>query len=303
MKYILIINGREDKKTMRAIIDRQLIEFKEANNSYDIESYTTTGEGDATRYVRVYCDLHPLDHVCFIACGGDGTINEVASGMVGYENKLLAVLAYGTGNDFVKYYPNCDFKNLSTIFRSESTLIDIIKINDNYSINVCDFGFDSIVGSTANVLASKGIANPYRWGIVKALLTGRFNHISVTADDEKLGRRRLLLCTLSNNSHVGGEFLCAPYAKNDDGLIEVCYVRPMALLHFLKLMPKYKAGKHLDGQSRKFIYRQAKHIVVKSESLIELCLDGEMLPGTYFDITIIPKTIRLVVPKIIENQD
>lgn len=305
MKYILIINGREDKKPMRDIIDRQVMEFKSqpCNQNYDIETYVTTGEGDATRYVRVYSDLHPLDHVCFIACGGDGTINEVASGMVGFQNKMLAILDYGTGNDFVKYYAGRDFKNLSTIFQSESKLIDIMKINDNYSINVCDFGFDSVVGSTANILASKGVKNPFQWGIVKAIFSGRFNRISVTADGEKLGRHRLLLCTLANNSYVGSGFFCAPHAKNDDGLIEVCFVRPMSLLRFLFTMPIYREGKHLDDKkNRKFIYRQAKHVEVDSKSLVELCLDGEMLPGTHFDITILPKAIRLVIPNEVKSE-
>lgn len=66
--------------------------------------------------------------------------------------------------------------------------------DDRYSINVCNFGFDSVVASTANKLSRKGNKNPYRWGIVKAIFCGRFNRIQVKADGEELnpGKRMLL---------------------------------------------------------------------------------------------------------------
>ena len=96
-------------------------------------------------------------------------------------------------------------------------MIDIMKVNnDRYSINVCNFGFDSVVASTANRLSRKGWSNPYRWGIVKAIFCGRFNRIRVWADGEELNPdRRMLLCTLGNNDHIGGEFFCSPRARNE----------------------------------------------------------------------------------------
>ena len=65
MKYIYIINGRADKASYYQEFFEQLKE-----NPHPHEVYTTLGEGDATRYVRLYCDLHPDEEVCFVACGG-----------------------------------------------------------------------------------------------------------------------------------------------------------------------------------------------------------------------------------------
>ena len=79
MKYIYIINGRPDKAQYYSEFYEQL---KQEPHVYEV--YTTLGEGDATRYVRLYCDLHPEEEVCFVACGGNGIINGVASGLVGY---------------------------------------------------------------------------------------------------------------------------------------------------------------------------------------------------------------------------
>lgn len=100
MKYIYIINGRADKAPKYKELFEQL---KQNPHSYDL--YTTLGEGDATRYVRVYCDLHPNEEVCFVACGGDGIINEVASGIVGFQDKQMAILFIGGSTaDFLECY-------------------------------------------------------------------------------------------------------------------------------------------------------------------------------------------------------
>lgn len=297
MKYIFIVNGREDKTFIRDEIQRQ-IDSLEIPIEYIV--YSTVGEGDATRYVSVFCDLHPKDQVCFVACGGDGIVNEVASGLVGYESsKSLGVISIGgTGNDFVKYFKGRDFSQVKNMLYGQHQLIDIIRVNDNYSINVCNFGFDSVVCNTANALIAKGKKNPYNKGVAVAVMIGRFNKINVVADGEKLGGRRILLCTLANGCSVGGEFICAPRSVIDDGLIDICYIRTMSLLKFLRLLPIYTQGHHLDNPkfSRKIIYRRAKHVEVTSKEQIELCLDGEMLPGNKFVIDILPKAINLLVP-------
>lgn len=284
---------------VRAEIEGQLESVKERYSEiFRIETYVTAGVGDATRFVHVYCDLHPLDEVCFVACGGNGMINEVASGLVGYKNKSLAVLAYGKCNDFVKYYPDYNFKNVEGVFKGRPTDIDILKVNDNYSINVCNFGFDSVVCSTANDFMDVSRVNPYRLGIVRALLTARFNRVDVLVDGEKIGGRRMLLCTLSNGRYVGGEFFCSPYALIDDGQIEVVYIRPMSLFSFVKMLPYYTSGSFIQNRrfARKIIYRRAKHVEINSERLIDLCLDGELLPGKHFKVDVIHKAVRLILP-------
>ena len=297
MHYCFIINA-EPSKAGNA--DKIQADINNLENPIDYEIYRTTAEKTATVFVKEYCAEHPKDEVCFVACGGDGTINEVATGMVGAKNKHLAVLAYGSGNDFIKYYVGKDFLSVKDLVAGTPHNIDILKVGDDrYSINVCNFGFDSVVASTANKLSRKGNKNPYRWGIVKAIFCGRFNRIQVKADGEELNPgKRMLLCTLGNNNHVGGEFFCSPRAKNDDGLIEVGYCKTTTLAGFLGLLPIYTAGKHLDDPkaSKHFIYRQSKTIDVHSDKEIELCLDGEMLPGNDFHIEILPQAISFIIP-------
>ena len=297
MHYCFIINAEPSKAGNAEKIEADI---KRLEKPLDFEIYTTTAERSATQFVKEYCAQHPDKETCFVACGGDGTINEVATGMVGADKKHLAVLAYGSGNDFIKYYEGKDFLSVQQLVNGTPHKIDIIQVNaDRYSINVCNFGFDSVVASTANKLSRKGNKNPYRWGIVKAIFCGRFNRIQVKTDGEELNPgKRMLLCTLGNNNHVGGEFFCSPRAKNDDGLIEVGYCKTTTLAGFLGLLPIYTAGKHLDDPkaSKHFIYRQSKTVDVHSDKQIELCLDGEMLPGNDFHIEIIPGAISFIIP-------
>lgn len=299
MKYKFILNGRKELEDMRKDILAQLDTIKnDSALSYDIDTYVTTGMGDATRFVYVYCDLHPNEEVCFVACGGNGTINEVASGIVGFKNKSLGVLAYGLCNDFSHYYSEYNFQDVAALLKGTPTKIDIMKVNDNYSINVCNIGFNSVVCSSAMRMEDAKFIKPYYLGIAYAVLTARFNRITIIVDGEKIGGRRLLTCELANGKYIGGEFTCAPKAYTDDGLIDVTFTKPMPLLTFIKTLPVYSAGTFLEDPkySKRFIYRQARRIEVKSKRLIELCLDGEMLPGKNFVIEILPKAITLILP-------
>ncbi len=296
MKYCFVTNGRPGREYIAEDVQKQIDRLEQP---LEYEIYRTQCAQDATAYVAEYCRKNPDEETCFVACGGDGTINEVASALVGQTGKCFASMVYGSGNDFVKYYAGRNFQSVKALVEGEApAAIDILKVNDRYSVNVCNFGFDSIVASVANRRSARGQRAPYRWGVATAILCGRFNRINVVADGERLSRRRMLLCTLANNHYVGGEFFCAPRAKNDDGLIDVCLVHTMPLLCFLGLLPVYTRGEHLDNpkMARRLAWRQVRHVEVSSPKVIELCLDGEMYPGTSFRIDVLPGAVRFKAP-------
>ena len=299
MHYIFIINGRSDKSAIQDDVKRQI---QEAGAGLDYEIYSTRGVGDGTRFVRIYCDLHPRDKVCFVACGGSGTLNEVVSGMVGSTGKCLAVMAYGETNDFLKCFPDHDFTSLRKMLEGDVRKVDVMKVNDDYAINVINIGFDAAVAAFGYQAMEAGRAkNAYRWGIFRAVFFKRNNRIRVVADGERMNRRRMLLCTVSNGRVCGGEFVCAPRAELDDGWMEVCLVRRMLLLTFLRILPVYRRGAHLDTPwvRRRIRYKRAKHVEVVSRDLVDIALDGELLSSHSFQIDILPKEINLILPSIV----
>jgi len=307
MKYIYIINGRADKASQYSDFIAQL---KEVPHTYEV--YTTLGEGDATRYVRLYCDLHPDEEVCFVACGGNGIINGVASGLMGYleynsefriqNSKFSMAILYfaGATEDFIINYPGRNFRSVKEMLAGTVTPTDIIKVNDSYCLNVINLGFNSRVASRANELVAKGKSahEAYIRGVINAFLTSRFNRIRVTVDGERIARGLMVLCTIANGRRVGGEFNCAPTAKTDDGLIDVCYFRAMSLVRLLMLFPLYRSGQHIGSRPGrgKVLYRQAREVVVSSRDIIDIYLDGELLPGSHFEMKILPRALPLRLP-------
>ena len=296
MYYIFVINGRKDyADRIKADLDRQLSEVDIA-----YEFYFTEGVGDGTRFVRIYCDLHRKKEVCFIACGGSGTANEVASGIVGFEGKSMAFLAYGATNDFTKYYDELDFTSLKKILQGELRQIDIIKANDSYSMNVINVGFDASVAYLANRYLEQGLngVRAFRKGLWDSLITRRLNGIRVVADGERLNKKVMLLCSIGNASWCGGQYHCSPKADTEDGLMEVCLLKPMLLMDFVRMLPKYTKGTYLEDKFslKRLEYRQVKHVELDSKDLIYISNDGEIVASSHFDIDILPKALNIVLP-------
>ncbi len=302
MKYVFIINERAGTENSKAKIQDQI---NALTNKIDYEIYLTKAPKDATAFVKEYCENNADEEVIFVACGGDGTVNEVASALAGEINKSLAILAFGSGNDFIKCYKSLDFTSVEKLVNGVADKIDIIKVNnltekqEYYSINVCNFGFDAVVGSTANKVKLKGGKDPYGAGIRTAILKGRFNKITVISDGEKITKKKMLLCTLANGNYVGGKFFCAPKAVNNDGLIDVCLMHTRGLFSFLKILTPYTNGEHLDTPkfAKTLAYRQAKKIEFFAKKPFDVCIDGEMIKGERFTAEIMPKAINLILPR------
>ena len=296
MQYIFIVNNKSDRTFLAERVERQASELDIA---YTI--YKTTGQGDAARYVNIFCDLNPKEEVCFVAVGGSGTINEVVSGIVNQPNKYLAILAWAGTCDFVKVYPERTFDSVRGIVEGTVTKVDIMKVNDNYSLNVINIGFDAMVPYYADLFSSQNAEQPYREGIARAILFNRYNKLKVIADGEKLSQGRYILqATLSNGRYCGGEFLCAPLAEVDDGWIDVCVFRAMSLISLLRIITKYKDGKHLEDKFCRSLlkYKRAKHIEVESSNLIYICYDGDIIASSHFTVDIVDKAVNLILPKL-----
>ncbi len=301
MKHIFIYNPIAGKNSTNAINDlRQKLSSKAG--ALDYEFYPTIGPGDATRYVRFVCEANPTRSLRFYACGGDGTANEVLQGIVGHPNAAMTCFPCGSGNDYVKYYGGADrFRDIEALLGGTEVPVDIMRVDDRYSLNVVNFGFDTDVARTMNRVRKKkviGGKHAYTTGILHALFTAMKNKCTVYVDGERINDGECLLCTVANGRYVGGSFCCAPHSLNDDGLLEVCFVKPLSRATFVQLITPYKEGKHLDDPKfeKYIVYRQAKKVKVEAGPGFALTLDGEIVERTECTIEICPHAIRFVVP-------
>ncbi len=299
MKHVFIINPAAGKDNsfdnIRKILDAQQVKV-------DYELYQTQAPGDATAYIRNYCETYQSP-VRFYACGGDGTLNEVVNGAVGYDHASISCYPCGSGNDFVKYYGGKKvFWNLPELLEAKEEYIDVMRIGNKYAINATHFGFDSSVAQTMmNVRRKKIIGgnNAYTTGVVVGLFKAMRNKCRVTVDGELLNPKgEILLCTIANGQYVGGAFRCAPRSLNNDGLLEVCLVHPVSHLKFMQLIGYYQKGTHLeDPKFAKILeYRRGKKIEIEAPEGFVYSFDGELIRQEHFTVEVVPQALRFAVP-------
>lgn len=298
MKHIFIVNTKAGRVSCLDMVKKTI----KTCQGIDAEIVTPNSAKESIAYIRNYLDNHH-DEVRFYACGGDGTINKVATGIMGYDNASMSVLPYGSGNDYIKYYDNKEsFNTIDRLLNGKEYLVDIMKVNDNYALNATHFGFDSVVAKKMNEIRRKKIIggnNSYPIAIIYGFFNGMHNRCKVIADGEPLNDNDLLLCTVTNGKYVGGSYKCAPRSLNDDGLLEVCLVKPLPRLKLICMIGDYKKGLHLDKEKyeKHIIYRRAKTVELLSENEMTVSIDGEIYSDNHIIIENLKQKIRFVAPQ------
>ena len=299
MKHIFIVNPHAGPESAAARIEA-LIKKAELR---DYEIYQTKAPLDATEYVRSRCEAEPDETLRFYACGGDGTLNEVSAGAGGFANAQVACYPCGSGNDYVKYYGEVGDFTLERLQKGRVEKIDLLSVNGRRGINACHFGFDSFVAEKMTHLRRKAVIggkNAYKTSVAIGLFRAMNNDYTVEADGEILNPRgKMLLCTVANGGYVGGGYHCAPRSDNADGYLEVCFVNPISIPTFLKLMGAYRKGLHLDDpRFDKFIkYRRAKSVRVTFPKPMPVSIDGEVVNFSDFTVTVDHGAVNFVVPE------
>ncbi len=263
--------------------------------------YITSGSGDAAAFVRETCQSH-TDPLRFYACGGDGTLGEVAGGAAGFPHAAVAAWPCGSGNDFVKCFGGEDrFLDLGRQINAGSILVDIIRVGDRASINVVNIGLEAHAAATVSHLRQKplvGGRNAYLIGTANAVLRHMKTDCTITADDAVIHQGPLLTASFASGRFIGGGYLCAPRAVYDDGLMDVCTIRPIPRTTLIRLIGIYKQGGHLDSPDfAPFLgYVRAKKVRIQTRAETTLCLDGEIIWGKDFTLDIVPRAVRFILP-------
>ena len=286
MKHIFIVNPAAGNGTVPQRVREAL------NGRNDCEIYETKGQGDATQYIRSRCAANPNEEACYVACGGDGTVNEVASGLALNPRVSMTVFPLGSGNDFVKAFGGAEkFRNVDALLAAKPMPIDILRVGDRWAVNAFHFGLDAAVAKTMIAVKSKpliGGKNAYPTGVAKALICSMRTYTQMTVDGEAFHDGNMLLCTVANGTHVGGSYRCAPRSVQNDGYAEICLVKPVSRLRFLTLMNAYQEGTHLEDPrfAEVIQYRRGKVIEVSGKPGFIVSLDGEIVEGTHFRVEV-----------------
>ena len=169
----------------------------------------------------------------FVAVGGDGTISSIAKQLI-YTDKILAVYPMGSGNGFAKEngFDKSIKKLLTKIQNKKSQIIDTIKINQEFSINVSGVGLDSVVAYNFEK-TSRGFFNYIKTTIATFF---SFNDINIkfkNIDNQKYNGKYLML-NVANTRQFGNYAFIAPNAILDDGLVDIVLVKRFSLISSVK---------------------------------------------------------------------
>ncbi len=245
-----------------------------------------------------------------IVVGGDGTLHEVVNGLfiqqvVRPDEVLLAVVAVGTGNDWVRTFGISDRHDeaVRAIREEHSFLQDVGVVSyeeahfrqSRYIANVAGVGFDAFVIRKLTHLQKKGRTSRWRytWCMVRSFFRYKSTGIKVWVDDRLVYNNLLLSVALGICKYNGGGIQQLPEAVADDGMLDLTLIRPVHFWHILfRLHYLFNGGIY---RIRHVLRERGSRIRIESSPEVSVEADGEILGETPLEFSVVPKAIRIVV--------
>jgi len=241
-----------------------------------------------------------------VALGGDGTVHEVANGVLRASDgraesaAALGVVPVGSGNDFAL---------LATLSRDPAEAarrllggerrVDVGRVRvggagERWFTNGVGVGLDARVAVEANRNRRfRGIAI-YLWALARVLRTFDPPLVRVEMDDGEVMERPLTLVTVGNGGRHGGGFWICPDAVIDDGLLDVCVCDGLSTLQILRFLPKTIRGTHVGASCVHM--RRVRRVRVTSAAPLAVHADGEIVSedARELEMEIAPGRLRLL---------
>lgn len=214
-----------------------------------------------------------------VAVGGDGTVNEVAKGLINKGKGTLGIVPGGTGNDMAKSLGIAidPVEALEILYRGQKKDIDIGHVNDSNFLNIASVGFDAeVVINNVNLkkIIKSGIS--YAISVIYTLISFKKKKVKITIDDNII-EENIILMAVGNGKYYGGGMKILPMAELDDEHLDICIVSNISKLKLLFLFPTIFKGNHI--KYKKFVKMlRGKTIKVETKEELYLNIDGEIAP-------------------------
>lgn len=303
MKHFFIINPIAGHGKGVEIVKEQVSRLEQTlQEKHEFYYYVTKRQYEATELVEQICQTYTKEIIRIFACGGDGTCFEVVNGLKEKNNVQMGIIPVGSCNDFLKSFPNSSFLDLVSQINGEAIPVDLIRVNDEYALNVANFGFDARVNHDQIRYRNrfKTVKRAYNYALMKNIFSPKLgDELTITVDQQVLFQGKALLMTVANAMYYGGGYKCAPLSDYQDGLLDVMVVKKISPFTFIRLVKYYKKGEHLKHpRFAKFIaYQKGKQIQIDSKYDIVGCLDGETKIGKHFELEVVAKGLNFILPQ------
>ncbi|MBC5772804.1 YegS/Rv2252/BmrU family lipid kinase [Pontibacter sp. KCTC 32443] len=278
----------------------------------------TRSKVDVAARIKLYLDHGKLDHdivytdyaghatelaataaasnyTAVVAVGGDGTVNEVARGLL-HTNTALGILPKGSGNGLARHLQlplnlNNAIKVLNT---GEISVIDSGTINDIPFFTTAGIGFDAYISSVFAGNKRRGLKT-YVELVLKEVRTYKHLPVKVWLNELEM-QTDCFVMAFANAAQYGNNAYIAPLADIRDGLLDVCLVRQLDFIKAINLSYCMLTKQLANVQSAE--YFKTKHIRVETEEPMMFHADGEFKGKTsHFEVNLKPESLKVLIPK------
>ena len=299
MKHVFIVNPRAGKNDQRARI-YEMADALRDRHGLNCTVMLTDRPGGATDMARKVAESG--EEVRLYACGGDGTIHEVANGIAGFDNAAMTAVPIGTGNDFLKNFgPDAEkFRNAENLWNGDIFPLDLIDCNGRYALTIACNGIDARVAESVHQYKRSPMLNgrgSYLASVaVNFLLKGIGHHWTVWLDDKKI-EDDFSLVSMCNGRYYGGGSTPVPEARMDDGILHTVVIKKLNKATFARLFSPYSAGEYRKLPPELIQVYDAKVVRIQSDSDIVTCLDGECSRSREVVMKLADKRVNFFGPK------
>lgn len=229
-----------------------------------------------------------------IAVGGDGTVNDVARGIMG-TTKALGIIPCGSGDGLALHLgiPHNFSKALKIILNGKTGRLDAAKLNDKIFFSVCGTGFDALISEKFAKSGKRGLAN-YIEQAVRTWKGYTPEKYTVNIDGTKWNTEAVFI-TIGNSNQWGNGAKVTPLADSSDGELDITIVDRFKNIEIPMLAYRLMTGT-VNEDYHVHCYR-GKHIVIERETPGPAHVDGDWFEaGTTLDINVIPHALDVLIP-------
>ncbi|MCH2235120.1 MAG: hypothetical protein MK078_12780 [Crocinitomicaceae bacterium] len=231
-----------------------------------------------------------------VAVGGDGSLNEIGSALVG-KNCALGIIPCGSGNGFARHH-NIPLKSrfaVNIINNWKIIKVDSGTINGNVFLGNCGAGFDAHIAKRFNEEGKRGFTN-YARLVWKEFKNFEEFPVKFKIDSENVVEESTILINVSNGSQFGNNFYISPNSRTNDGKMELILLKKFPLSKSIAM--GYKFFRKVIQNS---IYYKTIHVHENVEielpkgTPVQIDGDYKELPHS-LKISILPQSLNLLIP-------
>jgi YegS/Rv2252/BmrU family lipid kinase len=231
-----------------------------------------------------------------VVIGGDGSVQEAASGIAG-TGAELGIVPAGSGNDFIKSFgiPNDAHRALEVALCGQVKSIDMGMIGERYFVNMVGIGFDALVAAeNLRLKYPKGFTG-YLYALAKVFFRYKPPHITLESDNLSF-EGKILLTSIGNGICCGGGFYLTPDALPDDGKLDICIIKDIPKGEILKDIGKVFRGLHTELDP--VIMNRCRKFHIQSDVPLPMHADGEVMSPRRKEVSVevLPDLLKIVVP-------